>query len=154
MRWRPALPSVRQAMAGQPAAGRICRAQQRQYRNAQQKPEKGIQRADLPQQVAPVAAVVPDIPVQRPVAQQPHQQTEQQQPQQKPEQKPAAVQFDYRAAAAQYRKARNITADQFADLRNACIISGAVPDMRSADMTQRDWEALFRAIDEQIAKAS
>ena len=71
-----------------------------------------------------------------------------------PTQQPASVQFDYRAAAAQYRKARNITVDQFAVLRDACIRSGAVPDMRSADMAQRDWEALFRAIDEQIAKAS
>lgn len=71
-----------------------------------------------------------------------------------PTQQPASVQFDYRAAAAQYRKARNITVDQFAVLRDACIRSGAVPDMRSADMAQRDWETLFRAIDEQIAKAS
>lgn len=76
------------------------------------------------------------------------------QPARQPTQKPAAVQFDYRAAVTQYKQARNLTSEQFADLRNACIISGAVPDMRSADMTQRDWEALFRAIDEQIAKAS
>lgn len=67
---------------------------------------------------------------------------------------PAAVQFDYRAALTQYKQARNLTSEQFADLRNACISSGAVPDMRSADMTQRDWETLFRAIDDQIAKAS
>lgn len=86
-------------------------------------------------------------------AQQHPQQPAQQHPQQ-PAQQPAAVQFDYRAAVAQYKQARNMTADQFADLRNACIICGAVPDMRSADMTQRDWETLFRAIDEQIAKAS
>ena len=71
-----------------------------------------------------------------------------------PTQQPASVQFDYRAALTQYKKERNLTSEQFADLRNACIISGAVPDMRSADMTQRDWETLFRAIDEQIAKAS
>lgn len=67
---------------------------------------------------------------------------------------PASLQFDYRAALTQYKQARNLTSEQFADLRNACIISGAVPDMRSSDMTQRDWETLFRAIDEQIAKAS
>ena len=71
-----------------------------------------------------------------------------------PMQQPAAVQFDYRAALTQYKHARNLTSEQFADLRNACIICGAAPDMRSADMTQRDWETLFRAIDEQIAKAS
>lgn len=71
-----------------------------------------------------------------------------------PTQQPAAVQFDYRAALTQYKQARNLTSDQFADLRNACIVCGASPDMRSADMTQRDWEALFMAIDEQIAKAS
>ena len=71
-----------------------------------------------------------------------------------PTQQPASVQFDYRAAAAQYRKARNITVDQFAVLRDACIRSGAVPDMRSADMTQRDWETLFRAIDERLGWAS
>lgn len=67
---------------------------------------------------------------------------------------PASLQFDYRAALTQYKQARNLSSEQFADLRNACIISGAVPDMRSADMTQRDWETLFRAIDDQIAKAS
>lgn len=82
------------------------------------------------------------------------EQKDKQQPAQQHAQQPAAVQFDYRAAAAQYRKARNITADQFAALRDACIRSGAVPDMRSSDMAQRDWETLFRAIDEQIAKAS
>lgn len=71
-----------------------------------------------------------------------------------PVQQPAAVQFDYRAALTQYKQARNLTSEQFADLRNACIVCGAVPDMRSADMTQRDWETLFRAIDDQIAKAS
>ena len=71
-----------------------------------------------------------------------------------PMQQPSAVQFDYRAALTQYKHARNLTSEQFADLRNACIICGAAPDMRSADMTQRDWETLFRAIDEQIAKAS
>ena len=71
-----------------------------------------------------------------------------------PMQQPAAVQFDYRAALTQYKQERNLTSEQFADLRNACIICGAAPDMRSADMTQRDWETLFRAIDEQIAKAS
>lgn len=68
-----------------------------------------------------------------------------------PMQQPQAVQFDYRAALTQYKQARNLTSEQFADLRNACIISGAVPDMRSADMAQRDWEALFRAIDEALA---
>ena len=89
--------------------------------------------------------------------QQTHQQTAQLPAQQKPQQpaqQPAAVQFDYRAAAAQYRKTRNITADQFAVLRDACIRSGAVPDMRSADMAQRDWETLFRAIDERLGWAS
>ena len=83
---------------------------------------------------------------QKQTAQQPKQT---QQPQQQ-----ASVQFDYRSAVTQYKQARNLTSEQFADLRNACIVCGAVPDMRSADMTQRDWEALFRAIDEQIAKAS
>lgn len=79
-----------------------------------------------------------------------------QQPAQKqqPAKQQTEVQFDYRAALTQYKQERNLTSEQFADLRNACIICGAVPDMRSGDMTQRDWEALFRAIDEQIAKAS
>lgn len=71
-----------------------------------------------------------------------------------PMQQPQTVQFDYRAALTQYKQARNLSSEQFADLRNACIVCGAAPDMRSADMTQRDWETLFRAIDEQIAKAS
>lgn len=71
-----------------------------------------------------------------------------------PMQQPQAVQFDYRAALTQYKQARNLSSEQFADLRNACIVCGAAPDMRSADMAQRDWETLFRAIDEQIAKAS
>ena len=82
------------------------------------------------------------------------QQTEQQPNKTQPPKHPTSVQFDYRAALTQYKQARNLTSEQFADLRNACIISGAVPDMRSADMTQRDWETLFLAIDEQIAKAS
>ena len=73
---------------------------------------------------------------------------------QQPPQQPASVKFDYRAAVAQYRKARNITTDQFAALRDACIRSGAVSDIRSADMAQRDWEALFRAIDERLGWAS
>ena len=67
---------------------------------------------------------------------------------------PAAVQFDYRAALTQYKQERNLTSEQFADLRNACIVCGAAPDMRSADMTQRDWETLFRAIDERLGWAS
>ena len=71
-----------------------------------------------------------------------------------PMQQPAAVQFDYRAALTQYKQARNLTSEQFADLRDACIRSGAVPDMRSADMAQRDWETLFRAIDERLGWAS
>lgn len=82
------------------------------------------------------------------------EQKDKQQPAQQHAQQPAAVQFDYRAAAAQYRKARNITADQFAVLRDACIRSGEVTDMRSVDMAQRDWEALFRAIDERLGWAS
>lgn len=77
-----------------------------------------------------------------------------QQTAQQPANQPTSVQFDYRAAVTQYKQERNLTSEQFADLRNACIICRAVPDMRSGDMTQRDWEALFRAIDEQIAKAS
>lgn len=76
------------------------------------------------------------------------------QPAQQPAKQPASVNFDYRAALTQYKQERNLTSEQFADLRNACIVCGAVPDMRSADMTQRDWEALFLAIDEQIATAS
>ena len=79
------------------------------------------------------------------------QQTEQQPNKTQPPKQPTEVQFDYRAALTQYKQARNLTSEQFADLRNACIISGAVPDMRSADMEQRDWEALFRAIDEALA---
>ena len=71
-----------------------------------------------------------------------------------PMQQPAAVQFDYRAALVQYKQERNLTSEQFADLRNACIVCGAAPDMRSADMAQRDWEALFRAIDERLGWAS
>ena len=90
-------------------------------------------------------------PAQKPAKQ---QQTAQQPKQTQPTQQPASVKFDYRAAAAQYRKTRNITVDQFAVLRAACIRSGAVKDMRSADMTQRDWEALFREIDEKIGWAS
>lgn len=84
------------------------------------------------------------------------QQTNQtsQQPAQQPDKKTAAVQFDYRAALTQYKQERNLTSEQFADLRNACIICGSVQDIRSSDMTQKDWEALFMAIDEQIAKAS
>ena len=77
-----------------------------------------------------------------------------QQTAQHPANQPTSVQFDYRSAVTQYKQERNLTSEQFADLRNACIICRAVPDMRSGDMTQRDWEALFRAIDEQIAKAS
>ena len=76
------------------------------------------------------------------------------QPAQQPAQQPASVQFDYRAALTQYKQARNLTSEQFADLRNACIVCGAAPDMRSADMTQRDWETLFRAIDERLGWAS
>ena len=79
------------------------------------------------------------------------QQTAQQPNKTQPPKQPTEVQFDYRAALTQYKQARNLTSEQFADLRNACIISGAVPDMRSADMEQRDWEALFRAIDEALA---
>lgn len=82
------------------------------------------------------------------------QQSAQQPNKTQPPKQPTEVQFDYRAALTQYKQARNLTSEQFADLRNACIISGAVPDMRSADMEQRDWEALFRAIDEQIGWAS
>lgn len=81
------------------------------------------------------------------------QPAKQQQTAQPPKQQ-TEVQFDYRAALTQYKQARDLTSEQFADLRNACIICGAVPDIRSSDMTQRDWETLFRAIDEQIAKAS
>ena len=69
-------------------------------------------------------------------------------------QQPAAVQFDYMAALTQYRRERNLTSEQFTVLRAACIRNGAVTDIRSADMTQRDWEALFRAIDEKIGWAS
>ena len=103
-------------------------------------------------------------PAQQPAKQQTNQTSQQpakqqtnqtsQQPAKQPDKKTAAVQFDYRAALTQYKQERNLTSEQFADLRNACIICRAVPDMRSGDMTQRDWEALFRAIDEQIAKAS
>lgn len=89
-------------------------------------------------------------------AQQPakKQQTAQQPKQTQPPKQPTSVQFDYRAALTQYRQVRQMTADQFAVLRNDCIRLGWVPDMRSDDMTQRDWEALFRAIDEQIGWAS
>ena len=71
-----------------------------------------------------------------------------------PHQQPSSAQFDYRAALKQYKQARNLTSEQFADLRNACIVCGDVPDIRSREMTQREWEDLFRAIDKQIAKAS
>lgn len=91
-------------------------------------------------------------PAQQPAKQQQHD--KKQQTAQQPANQPTSVQFDYRAAVTQYKQERNLTSEQFADLRNACIICRAVPDMRSGDMTQRDWEALFRAIDEQIAKAS
>ena len=89
---------------------------------------------------------------QQPANQQQHD--KKQKTAQQPANQPTSVQFDYRAAVTQYKQERNLTSEQFADLRNACIICRAVPDMRSGDMTQRDWEALFRAIDEQIAKAS
>ena len=82
------------------------------------------------------------------------QQTEQQPNKTQPPKQPTEIQFDYRAALTQYKQERNLTSEQFADLRNACIICGAVQDIRSGDMTQRDWETLFRAIDEQIATAS
>ena len=91
-------------------------------------------------------------PAQQPAKQQQHD--KKQQTAQQPANQPTSVQFDYRAAVTQYKQERNLTSEQFADLRNACIVCGAVPDIRSGDMTQRDWEALFRAIDEQIAKAS
>ena len=91
-------------------------------------------------------------PAQQPANQQQHD--KKQQTAQQPANQHTSVQFDYRAAVTQYKQERNLTSEQFADLRNACIICRAVPDMRSGDMTQRDWEALFRAIDEQIAKAS
>ena len=88
-------------------------------------------------------------------SEQPAQQPAKQQTKQTmPPKKPTSVQFDYRAALTQYRQVRQMTADQFAVLRNDCIRLGWVPDMRSDDMTQRDWEALFRAIDEQIGWAS
>lgn len=82
------------------------------------------------------------------------QQTAQQPNKTHPPKQPTEVQFDYRAALTQYKQERNLTSEQFADLRNACIICGSVQDIRSSDMTQKDWEALFMAIDEQIAKAS
>ena len=82
------------------------------------------------------------------------QQTVQQPKQTQPPKQPTEIQFDYRAALTQYKQERNLTSEQFADLRNACIICGAVQDIRSGDMTQRDWETLFRAIDEQIGWAS
>ena len=91
-------------------------------------------------------------PAQQPAKQQTNQTS--QQPAKQPDKKTAAVQFDYRAALTQYKQERNLTSEQFADLRNACIICGSVQDIRSSDMTQKDWEALFMAIDEQIAKAS
>ena len=90
-------------------------------------------------------------PAQQPAKQ---QQTAQQPKQTQPPKKPTSVQFDYRAALTQYKQEHNLTSEQFADLRNACIICGSVQDIRSSDMTQKDWEALFMAIDEQIAKAS
>ena len=82
------------------------------------------------------------------------QQTAQQPNKTQPPKQPTEVQFDYRAALTQYKQERNLTSEQFADLRNACIICGSVQDIRSSDMTQKDWEALFRAIDEQIGWAS
>ena len=99
-------------------------------------------------------------PAQQPAKQQTNQTSQQpaqqpaKQPDKQPDKKTAAVQFDYRAALTQYKQERNLTSEQFADLRNACIICGSVQDIRSSDMTQKDWEALFMAIDEQIAKAS
>ena len=99
-------------------------------------------------------------PAQQPAKQQTKQTSQQpaqqpaKHPDKQPDKKTAAVQFDYRAALTQYKQERNLTSEQFADLRNACIICGSVQDIRSSDMTQKDWEALFMAIDEQIAKAS
>ena len=90
-------------------------------------------------------------PAQQPAKQ---QQTAQQPKQTQPPKQPTSVQFDYRAALTQYKQERNLTSEQFADLRNACIICGSVQDIRSRAMTQEDWEALFRAIDEQIGWAS
>ena len=105
------------------------------------------QTAQLPAQQKP----------QQPAQQHPQQPAKQQQTAQQPKQTQPPKQpvgFDYRAALTQYRQVRQMTADQFACRRNACIVCGAVPDMRSADMTQRDWETLFRAIDERLGWAS
>ena len=86
---------------------------------------------------------------------QPQQPTTQQTKQQSQQNKqPVSVDFDYKASLLQYANDRGLSKDQFSALRAACIAGGAVPDIHSSDMTQKDWETLFRAIDEQIAKAS
>lgn len=86
---------------------------------------------------------------------QPQQPTTQKTKQQSQQTKqPVSVDFDYKASLLQYANDRGLSKDQFSALRAACIAGGAVPDIHSSDMTQKDWEALFMAIDEQIAKAS
>ena len=61
------------------------------------------------------------------------------------------MKFDYRASLEQFKHDHGLKKDQFADIRAACIAGGAVPDIRIEDMTQKDWETLFRAIDEALA---
>ena len=82
---------------------------------------------------------------------QPAQQPPKQQPAQQQAKQPVPVEFDYKASLAQYKHDRGLTTEAFAALRNACIAGGVVPDTRSSDMTQKDWETLFMAIDEALA---
>lgn len=64
--------------------------------------------------------------------------------------KAAQVTVDHKAAVASYMASRGIKQESFMSLRKACIDGGIVPDKPSADMTQKDWNDLFSAMDECI----
>ena len=64
--------------------------------------------------------------------------------------KPVQVTYDHKASVASYMATRGINQESFMSLRKACIDGGLVPDKPSAEMTQKDWQTLFGAIDEAI----
>ena len=64
--------------------------------------------------------------------------------------KASQVTVNHSASSASYRKSRNLSLDRFLSLRKACIDGGTVQDKPSADMTPRDWQTLFDAIDAKI----
>ena len=63
------------------------------------------------------------------------------------EEKPAQESANHSASSASYRKSRNLSLERFVSLRKACIDGGIVQEKPSADMTQKDWQTLFDAID-------